>query len=200
MAACANLLTPLYQLLVKQVLGSRVIHTDDTVVPVLEPGLNRTKTGRLWVYIGDRDHAATVYEYTPTHARTGPMTFLKEYRGFLQADAFSAYDGIYAPGAIIEVACWAHARRYFHEARTSDPLGAHEALARIRGLYAVEKEAEKLIDRDRLTGELADAVRLHLRTEQTLPLLINFGLWLEEQHKVVLPKSPMGQAIGYALQ
>jgi transposase len=47
---------------------------------------------------------------------------LEGYEGYLQADAYSAYDAIYAGKKIIEVGCWAHARRKFDEAKTSDPV------------------------------------------------------------------------------
>ena len=200
MAACADILTPLYTLLSTEVLGSRTIHTDDTKVPVQEAGQERTKSGRLWVYIGDRQHAATVYAYTPTHARDGPATFLKEFKGFLQADAANLYDGIYAPGAIVEVGCWAHARRHFHEARDSNAALAHEALARIAALYAVEDDANQAIAATERRGDDADALRLQLRREQTLPLLTSLCQWLREQEPKVLPKSPIGQAIAYALR
>lgn len=200
MAACADMLTPLYSLLMAQVLGSRTIHTDDTKVPVQESGQQRTKSGRLWVYIGDRDHAATVYDYTPTHARDGPATFLQGFTGFVQADAANLYDGIYASGAIVEVGCWAHARRHFHDARDSDAARAHQALARIQSLYAVEDEARESIKAGKLGAADADAVRLRLRCEKTVPLLAQFKIWLEQQPPQVLPKSPLGQALAYALR
>jgi len=89
---------------------------------------------------------------------------------------------------VVEVGCFAHARRKFYDARTSDPERAHEALARIRLLYAVEA-AGKGLD---------DAGRLALRRERSVPLLERLGSWLDEQARVVLPKSPIGGAIGYA--
>lgn len=199
MADCAALLTPLYDLMKADVLRSRLIHTDDTRVPVQEPGLDRTKSGRLWVYVGDRDHPHLVYDYTPTHARDGPASFLQGYRGFLQADAHNVYDGIYTAD-LIESGCWAHGRRHFYDARDSDALRAHEALARIRGLYAVEDEANQQIALAGLVGDAADAVRLRLRQEKTVPLLSALNQWLHEQQAPVLPKSPMGQAIAYALR
>jgi hypothetical protein len=193
------LLKPLCDLLKADVLRSRLIHTDDTRVPVQDPESNRTKSGRLWVYIGDRDHPSLVYDYTPTRARDGPAEFLKGYRGFLQADAYGVYDGIYS-STLLEAGCWAHARRYFYEARESDALRAHEALARIQGLYAVEDEAAKQIAAAGLTGEAADMLRQRLRQEKTLPLLDALKGWLQEQQAPVLPKSLMGVAIGYALR
>ncbi len=88
---------------------------------------------------------------------------------------------------MVEVGCFAHARRKFYDARTSDPERAHEALARIRALYAVEGKG------------LDDAGRLALRRERSAPPLERLGTWLDEQARVVLPKSPIGGAIGYAL-
>ncbi len=110
-----------------------------------------------------------------------------DYRGYLQADAYSGYDRIYSRG-VVEVGRFAHARRKFYDSRTSDPERAHEALARIRLLYAVEAAGK----------DLDEAGRLALRRERSVPLLERLGTWLDEQARVVLPKSPIGGAIGYA--
>jgi transposase len=109
MAACAEALTPLCHTLKQWVLQSKVLHTDDTTVPVRDEKLSNHRCGRLWDYIGDHDHPGIVFDYTTTHARDGPAAFLKGFRGFLQADAFSGYDGIYtgSGGTIVEVGCWA---------------------------------------------------------------------------------------------
>ncbi len=113
MAACAELLTPVWELLKRHVLQSKVLHTDDTTVPVRDEKRSEHRYGRLWDYIGDAEHPGVVFDYTTTHARDGPASFLKDFRGFLQADAYSAYDGIYtgSNGAIVEVGCWAHAQK-----------------------------------------------------------------------------------------
>lgn len=197
MAASAELMMPLYRLMLAEVLASRVIQTDETRVPVLEAGRQQTKSGRLWVYVGDRDHPHTVYDYTATKARDGPAAILAEYRGFLQADAANVFDGIYLPGAIVEVGCWAHARRYFHEARDSDPTRAAEALARIRVFYTIEDEARDAITQHGLTGDAADTRRLQFRQERTKPKLVEFAAWMDTHAPAVLPKSPLGQAIAY---
>ncbi|MHC4252931.1 MAG: IS66 family transposase, partial [Planctomycetota bacterium] len=140
-AATAAILDPIAKAMKAEVLASRVVHTDDTPVPVLDRSLDRTRTGRLWVYVGDDEHPFTVFDYTASRRRDGPVRFLGDYRGYLQADAYGGYDGIYAGGDVIEVACWAHARRKFFEARTSDAARGHAALARIKGLYEVERDA-----------------------------------------------------------
>src|SRR5262249_46206738 len=94
-----------------------------------------------------------------------------------------------AAARIIEVACNAHARRKFHEARGSDALRAHQALAYYRQLYELERAAK----------DFTDAQRLQMRQDLAVPILEQFHQWLAAQRPEVLPKSPMGEAIGYAL-
>ncbi len=201
MAAAAELLTPLYQLLVGHVLASRVLHTDDTTVPVRDETQSSHRYGRLWDYVGDPTHPGVVFDYTATHARDGPAEFLKGFRGYLQADAYGVYDGIYAGsnGAIIEVACWAHARNKFRDAQLSDPQRAVAVKAWVRKLYDVEDEAKAQIARQRLAGTEAAACRLRLRQEKSLPLLTSLRQWLLAQKEQVLPRSPIAAAINYVL-
>jgi transposase len=187
LAGCAAVLRPVYDLLCDRVRRSKVIHTDDTPVPVQDRTRDRTRAGRIWVYVGDSAHPYTVYDATPSRSRDGPQTFLAGFRGFLQADAFGGYDGLYATGAV-EVACWAHARRKWYDARDSDPRLAHEALARIRALYDVEDRAKTLTAAD----------RAELRGRESVPLLASLGDWLDGIRPRVLPKSPIGQALTYA--
>ena len=187
-AAAADLLTPLYEDLKAAVLTSTVLHTDDTVVPVLDRDRTETREGRLWVYVGDGHPADIVYDYTADRTRAGPLAFLAAFRGYLQADAYAGYDALYATGRVVEVACWAHARRYFFDAKASDPARALPALGFIQQLYAVEREVK---------GANAETRRA-LRAEQALPVPARFRQWLDAQADVVLPKSPMGEAVGYA--
>ena len=107
--------------------------------------LPRTRTGRIWTYVGDDEHPYTVYDYTPNRSRDGPEEFLKEFRGYLQADAYSGYDHFYKEPerGIVEVACWAHSRRRFFEAQSSDLMRSTVMLAYIRLLYDVEREARE---------------------------------------------------------
>lgn len=186
LAQAAKLLEPLYTLMVATVLKSKVIHTDDTPVRLL--GESGAQTGRLWVYVGDREHPYTVYDSTTTRQRDGPATFLRAFEGYLQADAFSGYDCVFARG-VTEVACWAHARRKFVEAEKTDPARASEAIARIRALYEVEKRAK----------ELSSTERWSLRQAESAPLLRSLGEWLEQLQPMVLPKSALATAVGYAL-
>jgi transposase len=189
--SAADLLEPLYELMRERVLKSKVIHTDDTTVPVLDPDQTKTHTGRLWVYVGDKNHRYSVFDYTRTREREGPEKFLGGFSGYLQADAYAGYDRLYASGKVIEVACWAHARRKFVESESSDSMRSLTAVAWIKRLYQVEAEA-----RERELGE--EKIR-ELRREKSKPLLDGLGEWLRVEQAEVLPKSPAGQAIAYTL-
>ncbi len=145
----ADLLRPLYEFEKDLVLKGPVLWTDDT--PVTVPGgppLGSHK-GRFWVYIGSDMAPYDVYDFTEDHKRDRPARFLAGYAGYLQADAFSGYDGIYAgsDGRILEVACWGHARRKFFEARSSSPAEASVILAMIGRLYEVEDQGRGLMTR-----------------------------------------------------
>jgi transposase len=128
MAASAELLRPLYELMAAAVLQSQWLHTDDTPVKNQGHAPDATALSRFWIYLGDRTHPYNVFDFTVNRKRDGPQSFLADFRGYLHADAFSGYDALYLPSPragvapIIEVACNAHARRKFHEARGSDCL------------------------------------------------------------------------------
>jgi transposase len=185
MTACAGVLTPLYERMCQRVRESHALHTDDTPVPLLHP----RRTAHAWVYVGDAAHPYTVFDLTDGRHAEFPVTFLNGYRGFLQADGYAGYTPLYAQGAT-HVGCWAHARRYFFEAKEGDPARAHEALARIRTLYAVEADAKER----RLTGDDLAADR----REHAGPVLQSFADWLAEEVPRALPKSKIGEALIYA--
>src|ERR1019366_3164684 len=115
-------------------------------------------------------HPYIAYDYTPTRSREGPVAWLGAWKGYLQADAYAGYDAVYARG-VIEVACWAHCRRYFFEAKESDSIRSAQMLGMIQQLYAVEKSAEFK----------TAAQRAELRMELAKPILDRIKLWLDEQ-------------------
>lgn len=200
MAATAGLLAPIVRAMLKRVLLSDVVQTDDTPVQVQEHDGPGIKTGRLWVHIGDASNRFIVYDYTPDRSGAGPWRIFPGFEGYLQADAYSAYDALYVDGKIVEVGCWMHARRKFHDARTGDSTRSHMMLAWIVGLYEVEddarKERKKHPDWDDATWH---AYRHDLRSKRSRPLLDAIHAWLEAERPKVLPKSPIGEAIGYTL-
>ncbi|MFZ5618837.1 MAG: IS66 family transposase [Pseudomonadota bacterium] len=163
----AKLLAPLADRIQSHVLGGEAIHTDDTPVPVLDPGRGRTKTGRYWTHVRDeRPRASAVppaafYRYSPDRKAAHPRDHLKNYAGFLHADGYAGYEELYRKRSIAEVACMAHVRRKFfdiHKA-TAAPI-AEDALLRIAALYRIEKA---------IRGKPPDE-RRRARQEQAKPL------------------------------
>jgi transposase len=200
MAVSAGLLDGLVKAMLKRVLLSQVIQTDDTPVPVQDHGGKGIKTGRLWVQIGDGSHPFIVYDYTPDHSGVGPERIFKGFSGYLQADAYSGYDALFRSGKIVEVGCWMHARRKFYEARTSDPVRSHLLLAWVVRLYEIEEEAKQVRRRHPEWDDSAwHAYRYQLRNERSRSILDAIHAWLKMERPKVLPKSPIGEAFGYAL-
>jgi transposase len=190
MAQSAELLKPLYALMKKRVLESKVIHTDDTPVKVQDTDRNPCRQGRLWVYLGDDTKPYNVFDYTASRSREGPDEFLNGFKGYLQADAFGGYDGIYLTKPVMEVLCNAHARRKFYEARKIDPLISHTALAYYKRLYQIEKDIK----------DFPASEKYQHRQEKSVPVLEEFKTWLESITEAqALPKSPIRQAINYCL-
>jgi transposase len=109
----ADLLEPLYLLMHRRLLLSRVIHGDDTSVKLRLAGVERTSKAHLWVGIGDADYPYVVFDFTADYTAEGPQRFLQGYRGYLQADALAQYEGLYGDDRVRHVCCWAHARRKF---------------------------------------------------------------------------------------
>jgi transposase len=105
-----------------------------------------------------------------------------------------AYDSFFTDPErrLVEVACWAHTRRHFHQALDTDSARMGAVPAYIAQLYAVEKSA-------RQAGIAGDDLRL-LRQHGAAPVLIDLHAYLLKIREEVLPKSPAGQAVNYALK
>lgn len=200
----ADLLEPLYLLMHQRLLLSRVIHGDDTSVKLRVEGAQRTSKTHLWVGIGDADYPYVVFDFTVDYTATGPERFFKGYRGYLQADALAQYEGLYGDERIRHVCCWAHARRKFVAASESKDERAEVALGLIRRLYAIERDLPSLLppsDDPAATQQrrLREEQRRDVRQRSAEPILVELKTWLSELRPKALPKSPLGQAIGYAL-
>ncbi len=190
MRCAGELVRPLVDLMTDRVRQSRAIHTDDTPVPIQSPGQKQCRKGRIWCYLGDETNPYTVYDYTPSRSRDGPAKWLKGFTGYLQADAYGGYDGIYHAQGVTEVACWAHARRKFYDAQDSDEQRSTQMLALIGELYAIEREGKE--------QSLDEVATLALRQARSVPILAQIETWLDAEGEVVLPRSPMAAAITYA--
>ena len=170
----AWLLDPVVGGIRQHVFAAEKIHGDDTTVPVLTPGLGRTKTGRLWVYVRDdrpfcgEAPPAAAYFYSPDRGGAHPAAHMAGFSGFLQADGYAGFEALYnparrKPGPIIEVACWAHCRRKIFDVweATKSPI-AKEALDRIAAVYVIEDKARfapaaERVEHRKETATLLDA-------------------------------------------
>jgi transposase len=214
----ADLLERLIAPLTAHVLAAAVVGADDTTLQLAQSGAGagtgvrrgKTRTARLWAYQCGRfksdpgggfkpdpgggwaAHApAVMFDFTESREGLHPLRVLGGYAGYLQADAYAGFDALFRAGRIIEVACWAHARRKFFEVAKSQPTPglAHEALRFIAALYAIESEIR----------EQTPAERLRVRQLRSVPLLANFKVWLDAHGPKLLPKSLLGNAFAYAL-
>lgn len=185
----AEITRPLYDLMARRLLASQVICTDDTIMPMLAPGNGKTRAGRMWVYVGDESNPYNLFDFTLGRGRDGPAQFLKDYKQTLLADAYGGYDGIVVSNDITRAGYWAHARRKFVDAEKSHPAIAHEAVRRIGQLYAIEEQARARNSED----------RLRLRQSQSTPILRQLHERLLAWRSELLPKHPMNEAVGYAL-
>ena len=186
----ADLLAPLVKRMRVRILESPRINTDDTPIPIKsKKRRGSTYNGYLWVYI-DKD-GNVVFDFTPTRSREGPVKFLGQFSGYVQADAYSGYDEFFRRSDAIEVGCHAHARRKFDYALDTDPVRAARLLVLWGKLYDIERRAKE--------ENFSSAQLLEARQEQAKPILAEIKTVLDEYKHQVLPKSPIGKAIAYSL-
>jgi transposase len=204
LAGAADLLQPLYDLMHQRLLRSRVLHGDDTGVKLRVEGADRTSKAHLWACIGDADYPYVVFDFTADYTKEGPQEFLKGYQGYLQADALAQYEGLYGPDKVLHVCCWAHARRKFTAAADAGDQRAQQALEWIGKLYTIERHLPPLLlpsddAAEQQQRRQREEQRRQMRQQQATPVLQELKKWLDEQRPRALPKTPLGQAIGYAL-
>ena len=188
----AHLLDPIVQRIREEGLKASKLHADDTPVKVLAPGSGKTTTARLWAYVVDdrASGAATPplawYRFTANRAGSHPRRELAGFNGFLQADAYSGFNGLYTDDRISQVACWAHFRREIFERHKQQPTAlTTDLLDRIGKLYAIEAD---------IRGESAE-VRRSIRHERSRPLVTALRVVLDDALRKLSPKSPMTKAI-----
>ncbi len=189
-------LSALHEKLCGGVFASDHLFADDTPVPVLDPGRERTKTGRLWVYVREQrpwagsEPPAAVYLFAPDRKAERPVSHLEHFKGVLHVDGYAGFERLTGKGDIMLAACWAHTRRKFYEVAqaTNAPL-TEEALRRISELYAIEAEVR---------GQ-APPYRLAARHQRSKPIVDALHTWLERQLPRISGRSTLAEAMRYAL-
>ena len=189
----AQALQPIANLMRDVLLGHDVIHMDETPVQVLkEPGRAPSSKSQMWVQRGGPPGKPVIlFEYDPSRAQAVPLRLLEGWKGHLMADGLESYGAIAFCEGVTRLGCWAHARRRFVDASKVLPAGkrgrAHEALALIGKLYAIERDAR----------ELNDAARLAQRQSRSRAVLDELRRWLDQVLPTVPPTSVLGGALGY---
>ena len=189
--ATAILLEPLGDALRKEVLTQPYLQVDESPIPVQDDHNDKgIRKGYHWVY-----HAplakAVLFDYRPGRSAEFPSEVLKDFHGALQTDGYAGYEKLAAKEGITALACMAHARRYFEKAQDNDKARATYALERIQALYAIERACDQRDDPP-------DKRHEHRRGE-AVPILDELEQWIKTEINVVAPKSPIGQAMAYAL-
>ena len=143
------------------------------------------------------------FDFTVDHTAEGPTRFLKDYKGYFQADALAQYEGLYGEDAVKHVCCSAHARRKFVPASEAHDERATAALEMFGRLYAIERTLPPLLPPSddpvmRDQRRVREEQRHQLRQREAEPVWDELEKWLAEQKPNALPKSPLGAAIGYA--
>jgi len=190
------LLEPLADAIGRMVRQGAALFADDTPVRLQAPGTGRTRTARVWTYVRDerpwsgRSPPCTWYRFTVDRKGEHPVSHLATYRGWVHADGYSGFNGLFGEGRAREMACMAHIRRKFVDVFAAQGSAiAEEAIRRIAQLYGVEQQAR---------GK-APEERVALRRAQAKPLFDELESWLQAQLPKVSAKSPLAQAIRYAL-
>jgi len=181
----ADLLEPIYDELRRELLKSAVIGADESKIPVQGGERGKTHTSWLWVYTS-AERKVTLFDYARSRGSKEPLRVLEGWKGTLLTDDYGGYKPCYAQG-MKEAGCWAHARRKFVEARSTDPPRCDWMIAAIARLYAIESRAR----------DLTPEARAELRRAHAPPILSEIRAWLDREALSVLPRSAIGEAISY---
>jgi transposase len=186
-------LQPLVDALRAELIGEPVLHADETPVALLDPGAGKTKRAYLFAYRRAEPGAAPiiVFDFCANRSGANARRFLEHYGGALVVDDYGGYKKMFAEQPIIELACWAHARRQFFDLHAAGKsLIAQQALERIAGLYAVEADARAF-----------DAAARHdYREQHARPKLDALLDWLTTLRPQVSNGSGTARAIDYLLK
>jgi transposase len=186
------LIEPLVQRLMEKLTAERLLHADETPVPVLDPGSGKTATGYLWAYRSGPWSAlqAVAFDFAMSRASQWPTQLLAAFSGTLVVDGYAGYNAVLRRPDVIEAGCMAHARRPFYEIAqaTGSPIAQH-ALVEIGKLYGIEREVKHLLPEE----------RARLRQQRAGPILVQFKRWLDETYAKSPPQSAIGKALAYSI-
>ncbi len=174
------------------VLGSRVLHADETPISLLDPAAGKTKKAYMWAYARGafEPEPGVVFDFCLGRGAKYPAEFLTDWSGTLVVDAYAGYDAALALDGRSTAYCLAHARRKFDElVKANASVVAGQAIQRIAWLYRIEANAR----------ELTAEQRLLMRRERSRPLWEEMHVWLQLERTRVPDGSAIAKAIDYSL-
>lgn len=185
---CSDQVDPIVKAMADYILSQSLVQSDETPVR-MQLADGQMETARLWAY--GLPWAEVVFDFRTDKSQKGPMEFLKGTRArFVQADGGSSYGPVFEALDLLHIACMAHIRRDIFEARADAPMAVDLVLAAIQKLYRIESRAK--------AEALSPEARLELRQREAKPIFMDVGQLIATMRKEVLPKSPLGKALGYA--
>ena len=195
MGHLGTLLAPLYNLFADTMVLGPVLYIDETTHQVLKTDKKPTSKSYMWIRVGGVDGQKVVlFHFSTTRSGSVAKDLLEGFKGHVMTDGYDGYNIIEGMDGIIRMQCWMHARRYYKKAvKVLGKAGkggiADQALAKIRALYAIERDC----------AEMTAEERHQVRLDRSKPLLDAFRPWLEAAMKDVPPQSVTGKAINYTL-
>lgn len=185
-----DVLVPLYELLKRKILSCIYLQADETGIKVLDNEKNGSShQGYLWAY-RDVINNLVLFEYQRGRNKEGPAKMLKNFKGFLQTDGYTAYNQFSAREGVTTLCCMAHARRYFKEAEKNDKERSTHALLSFQDIYEQERQMK----------DFSIEQREKIRQEVILPKLEELHAWMIKEYPAVTPKSPIGTALSYSMK
>lgn len=185
----SELLTPIIDLLKKDINSADYVCSDETTVTVLK---NDKSTNYMWMHMsGNRDNRAIIYEYQQSRSSKSVNEFLKEFKGYHQCDGYSGYNELHNKDGVIGVGCMAHARRKFMDIlKITNKPGCATTIVNIIGqLYEIEK---KIL-------ELPPEKIYQIRQAESRPIMDKLHQTLLHYRDQAPPSSILGKAINYPL-
>ncbi|WP_419610425.1 IS66 family transposase [Thiolapillus sp.] len=193
---CGELIQPLINLLREQLLLYDIQQMDETTIQVLkETGKKAQSKSYIWVQRGGPPgRQVLLFTYDSSRGQHVADALLADYQGYLQTDGYGGYDPVCANNELIQVGCFAHARRKFDEALKAQGKGraikagkASKGLIYIQKLYRIEKQIK----------DLEPEERYQERQQQAVPLFDEIRTWLDKSLPQVPPTSLTGKALYY---
>ena len=191
--AAGALLLPVNAAQRQELLARDYLQADETPVGVQSDEAPAGQNHRAWQWQYSAPGGPVVFDFQMSRGREGPKSFLKDYCGILQTDAYAAYDSVITE-AMIHAGCWSHVRRKFYDAHQLDPANAaaRDILERIGRVYAVEKQARE--------QKLSAAARLELRRQHSAAEVSALKERMLAIRTEALPGSQLARACDYALR